>query len=310
MQSNGRNSSTSTQRRSRRNRPRQSVLARDLHGAKLTMPLNPPDVNVQPWNTVTLAFQTKPGDQKVSDIWDNLLEHFDRDGLDAALSPTFSIPRELWGKNLKFTSNGVESTVRFPKTPVGQFRIHSIKVWNLSGRTIALTVYDHSASRTIAGNQIQTAVNSLVDSGGPETFPRVGFQFPSHMSSHIIRSDDEKGMAFLSCNLSASTSTDILMVYIRVDWKTTSRVFAPVTARDSFGVLSSVDNSLSEHRRLLEEIRANQPGTVSKIVNGVTAVAAYVAPIVGAESISLSELNKLKSMVSDLERFSVIDNDS
>lgn len=245
-----------------RHRGTKSTENRLFLGGSAQPPQDPPMVAYQPWNHLTLAWISKPGDTNFGDLVNKIKAQLDPKGSGLAQSPAV------------------------------QMKIHSVKVWNLTDKTIALTVYDFhdlDDSDQLCG---------MMDAGSTGA-PRLGYQLPLSHRSTVIRNDDKTGKKKLFTTSAASSSS--IMNYVRLEWRFDGPVKGPTVELDHTrqiheDVKSQNDNFGKVIEKLTELIKA-QPSLVTRFIDHAVTAAAEVA-VVGAdfEDLSLS-IRSLKEAI-------------
>lgn len=276
-------SAKSTQR-SRRNRSRGNtnyVTKTSLHGGKFSPPTNPPDVSYQPWWPITLvwsAASSKSSD--VNDLGNRLRKQTDPSGL---------------GFNQK-ASDASDKPFRV------QFRLQSVQAWNLTGRIISLSVEDFTDNNAQGRDQLC----GLVDTGSPTHTPAVGYRLPASLSHHVLRNDDVSGKLNLFEVLGGSN--DALVIYASVLYRFDGPIKFPTVSTPIIDKINeirdSVDDELTELNRsiqllttTIDDLVSRQPSTLSKVVDGVTRVAAFVVPLAAREHSSLHISNPINDIL-------------
>lgn len=160
-------------------------------GGKINMPTNPPQIHYQPWYNLTLAISHNGGlDLTPSGIVDKIRSQLDPH------SHGF-IPKDR------------EAALPFRL----QFRIHSVRTWNLSGRQIGLVIDDFSVHNA----KDQEQICGLVDCGTSLHVPACGFKLPSSLATLVMRNDaDDKDDKILHV---IAPSGSACMTYIELTWR-------------------------------------------------------------------------------------------
>lgn len=295
-------------RRNRRRTPNTYVTRRSANGGKMSMPDNPPDVISQPWNQLTLVFALGAEKVTVGNLHDRLIEQIDP-------NTTFVAPITMWNnptetgtawRNVAGTKPSTFTVNVVP--PQFAMKIHSIRVWNLTGRAVSLTAYDYSNTSTGSETLI-----GVVDTGGINRFPAVGYSLPMSLRNYILRTTD---IATAKANVFETTTGDgdRCISYVRVEWRCdgASRVPTFVLA-PSEKIHKDVSKTTKSITKLVEmQETANtgikslvdaQPSTVKRIFDGVLETASIVLPLAAAsetlehqESAIPSLLEKIKSL--------------
>lgn len=254
----------------------------------MNLPDNPPDVISQPWNHITLVFSLSAEKVTFGNIVDRFTEQFD---------PEFKLiaPSGLWINSAKtghaWRNVGGEEPGKYTvqvDSPNFICKIHSIRVWNLTGRAVSLTVYDYS--NTSVGSE---ALVGIVDTGGINRFPAVGYLLPMSLRDYVLRSNDN---ATARANVFETTTGagDRCMAYIRMEWRCDGPSRVPQyiltpsekihrdvrNANQSLSALLKMQETANEGISTLVDA---QPSTMKKLFNGTLETAAFVAPLVLSE---------------------------
>lgn len=268
------------------------VTQRDLHGGKITPPPNPPDVNYQPWFHVTLATKCDAAagtfELKTSDIL------------------------ALMRKQLDPTKRGFNQTTSGDGRFMIQFRIQSVRAWNLTGRVLSLSVMDFIESASAAGGRDQLC--GIVDTGSVNHTPCVGFLLPATHRQHVIRTDDKQGNDVI-VNIQFS-SNDAVIMYLTLSFRFDGPSVPPKLLMPSDNILSGMDEisgtmkesrlRLDTIRRILSELKkisdntyASRPSTIKKIVENVEVIAMAVAAV-GTDGSEYDRLDDISQLISSL----------
>lgn len=230
-------------------------------GGKFTPPTNPPDTTAHPWYPLVISTIVSPGNFSFSDLVNKFQSQLNSGGA------TFN-------KDDFNTDKGNPFRV--------QIRFESIAVWNLSGRIVSLSIWDVEEQTTNSTDQREKdQLGAWVDCGGPQYFPSVGYRYPSSYRERVFRPDPRYA------NLSIATTTagarDSILYHVHILWRSDGTPsFATTTApiRDLESRLESLTTAVNDQAN---EIKANQPSTLTKVVEGITLVASYIAPLVGED---------------------------
>lgn len=266
------------------------VTKRSLNGGKMRLGPNPPEVTYQPWNPVTLVKQTnKSLDIKVSDLSTILKLQID---------PT------------KRGLNQITDKSRDDRFIV-QFRVLSIRAWNLTGRVISLSVEDWTDTKSGSGGRDQLC--GLIDTGSNVHTPAVGFSLPSTHRHHVLRTDDIENdviVFHIGCgsNEACIIYVDVLYrfdgpVTIPTFFSFSNHVISKISATNKFAkktvesvdqlngtadtireIASSARDALDELKLIAQNTEASKPSTVSKITNGVEKIAMLVSALAFEDS--------------------------
>lgn len=272
-----RNNNTSN--RSRNNTTSNFVTKAALHGGKFSPSTNPPDVSYQPWWPLTVVNTHTGGvSMTVKDICDTVRTQTDPNSR---------------GFNPEKSDQATDKAFRM------QIRIISISAWNLSGRMIALSVEDFTDSGTSVGGRDQLC--GIVDTGNVNHTPSAGFRLPASVSAHVLRNDDKGGK--LAIFETQSAASDIVVVYVNILFRFDGPVKIPnVTdpiirelertnevSKDSLCDLDELNLSLERLKDTIDNLIKTQPSTTSRVINGITTLAAYVVPMTTELSATLAK---------------------
>lgn len=263
---------TSAASSSQRKNSRDIVTKRDLHGGKITPRTNPPDVTYQPWVPVTLV-------------------HAFTSSLELSTSGVLAIMR----KQLDPTRRGFNQTATGDSRFVVQFKLYSIQVWNLTGKTVSLSVTDFTESESASGGRDQLC--GIVDTGSQTHTPCVGYLLPASHRQHVLRTDDKQGTDILF-NIQAGSS-DQCMVYIRIAYRFDGPVNPPklLLPLDSINEkiedltnqsarstrkITGIDKILTRLKEISENTYAARPSTIKKVIKGVEYTALAVSALAAA----------------------------
>lgn len=243
---------------SRRNRgtKQKFVTTRSLNGGKIITTLDPPVVTYQPWNHITLAWITAPKDINFGDLVNQIKVQIDPN-------------------NNGFLQQGL----------CLQMHVHSVRVWNLTGKTVALTVYDFHDSDD------SDQLCGLMDAGSKVGIPRLGYELPLAHRNSVQRNDSKTGARKLYTTSAASS--DSILQYVRMEWRFDGPVKGPTLdldyAKQTFEVLKDTQVQVAHMRADTKKLVDLQPSTVERIINGITHHAAEVA-MLGYEMDTLKDL--------------------
>lgn len=256
------------------------VTKRYIDGGEIKMPPNPPQVTYQPWNKVTLV-------KAASAKWDPKVQDL------------LSVMR----KQLDPTQRGFNQVESGDKRFVIQFKIQRIRAWNLTGRTIALSVTDITDAKPAQGGREQLC--GLVDTGTETHTPAVGFTYPVSTRAEVVRADDITGGDNLF--IVQGGSGDQLMIYVDVFYRFDGPVTPPqlllpfaklnstaskqlnatVQSRDGILEMGTLIKELKElnlsMKTLAEKAEKEKPSTLSKIIDGGVKTAMLVSAIAAQE---------------------------
>lgn len=257
---------------SQRRSDRDVVTKRDLHGGKISPRTNPPDVTYQPWNVVTLV-------------------HAFTNTLELSVSGVLTLMR----KQLDPTNRGFNQVQTGDGRFVIQLKLYSVQVWNLTGKTVSLSVSDFTESESASGGRDQLC--GIVDTGSQTHTPCIGYLLPSSHRQHVLRTDDKQGTDVLF-HIGAGSS-DQCMVYIRVAYRFDGPVKPPklLLPIDSIGEkiddltnqsarstrkIIGIDKILTRLKEISENTYAARPSTIKKVIKGVEYTALAVSALAAA----------------------------
>lgn len=135
----------------------------------------------------------------------------------------------------------------------------------MSGKALSLTVYDDLEQN----NSDKDQLGGWTDCGGPSYFPAIGYVYPYSHSNRVHR-PDERLKDTVIFNTTASGSSDSILNHLHLLWRFDGSVKA-------LSVLPSQEEVLlSSIKDLSAEIKAGQPSTFDKVVDGVKSAATLV----------------------------------
>lgn len=232
------------------------VTRKQLDGGHFSPATNPPQVTYQPWNRVIIVHPfTATLTLKVQDLLYLIRSQVDP------------------------TNRGFNQTTSGDARFVLQICLHTISVWNLTGRVISLAVDDFSDTRAGTGGRDQLC--GLVDTGSTTHTPCIGYKYPSSLQHHVLRTDDNEGGVILLT--SQSGTGDQCVLYLTLTYRFDGPVKAPNILSPSVEMIKA-----------LETIKAQQPSTISKVVDGV-AKAAEVVYVAAASSSGVCHCGNARS---------------
>lgn len=219
------------------------VTIRSLNGGKMLTTNDPPPLTYQPWNHITLAWHSKPKDHNFGDLVNQIKSQIDPN------------------------KNGFSDKLAI------QMKIHSVRVWNLTGKTISLTVYDYHDDDNV------DQLCGLMDAGANPGVPRIGYELPLSFRQQVMRNDSSTGKRNLFTT--AATDADTILQYVRIEWRFDGPVKGPSIDLDwerrllekQSKALEVAETTSSNIKKLLD----SQPSTVERIISGITHHAAEVA---------------------------------
>lgn len=168
---------------------------KSVTGGQFKIPSSPPGISSKPWNRLTLV----KIDKKINEFYLSELK--------AAFMKQLDEERRV-----------------IKEDPEIQVQLHSIKLWNLTGRAISLTPYDYttrvSGSSDTKRNQDQlggfTSVASITE------VPRLAYAWPDHLQNETLdfKSEGASGstsdvyLAFITAG-----DTDEICMHVSISWR-------------------------------------------------------------------------------------------
>lgn len=190
-----------------------------------------------------------------------------------------------------------------------QVRIHSVRCWNLAGRTIALAVDDYSVRNT----SDQEQVCGLVDSGTALHVPACGYKLPSSLANLVLRNDaDDKDNTLVHI---IAPSGNACMTYVDVTW----RFDGPIKLTTDFWFQSDMHKLIASSNKVKEytgSINATvketlgllrtqvQQGYIETIINGIKKTAEVVT-VAGTVSLSDEDRESLVELSEAIKNLSM-----
>lgn len=227
----------------------------------------PPPIQLQPFFHLTLLFTTSSDRAYlVHDIAGFLTKQIDPDGL----TLTWVDP----GGGKAPVLNGVII-----------YRLHSIVIYGQKGSHVGFMCYDWSDFDQETSNTFET----ILDVGTDSSPPCVGYKFPQSLRDAPIyykASASANNMRLFK--ILCKTSVSIMLRLSFRFWPGTS--YSPlntVPAIDQIASASSETSALlKELKELTIAIKASQPSTVSKVLDGVQTAASVVTIAAGFDNCS------------------------
>lgn len=174
------------------------VTVRDLNGYKYTPSAEIPESTPKPWYPLVVSHTGPPDEYTIALVYGYMIDQLDKE------FKTF--------KTYSSQDGGGEVELRF----------HKLEVWNLTGRAVSLSVWeppaaDYSASKSgYTFNQL----GGWTDAGGNDTFPRIGYTYPSHVQNYVHRADWTSNQnPFKVCNTTAGAAADTLLIRFHISWR-------------------------------------------------------------------------------------------
>lgn len=245
----------------RRSHSKKSSSRSHFQGGRIAPSINPPQVTYQPWYPLTLVFSHTSG---------------------KVFTPA-KIVNQIRAQLDPQQHGFIPATLTTPQFRL-QFRVLSIRTWNLTGRQIALSVNDFTARVSSGSEQLC----GIVDTGTALHVPCCGFRLPETFASIVLRNDnDDMNDALADVIAPAGNSC---MTYIDVMWRFDGpvKLVAPFQT-DMYKLLINQQKT----RQVLEESAATlahisqvadetRPTFVGRVVDGLVKTAEVVAIAGGA----------------------------
>lgn len=261
--------------------PKKSSIRREVNadvlGGRMHVPSNPPDFMSQPWSHMTLALTAK-GSQTltIGNIVTHFRQQFDKDSKTLAEKSAFTM----------------------------MLQINSVRAWNLTGRTIAMSAYDFTPTRKTTEKEEQ--LGGWVDTGGISAYPKLGYRFPAYVRGTPVRNDTATGLRNVA--YIAVDEADVIMVYLDILWRSDSEVSTPQYFDTMIAQIAKsnvkIANQTLRIARNATQIAANtkvvadaQPSVVERTIGGVSEVASVVVPVLAA-----GELDTIRTFVREVIR--------
>lgn len=245
------------------------VTTRSMNGGKFLPVNDPPQVAYQPWNHITLAWYSKPADANFGDLVNKIINQLDPQG------------------------------TGFSKDLAIQMKIHSVRVWNVTGKHIALTVYDYM------DHDDKDQLCGIMDAGSNTGVPRIGYELPLSFRQHVMRNDATTGQRKLFTTSSASG--DSILHYVRLEWRFDGPIKGPTIDLDwqrrSYETQVKNLEFNEATSKTAQQLLDAQPSTVEKVISKITHRAAEVALFAGDREV----LNDIASAIKEISLSSSFD---
>lgn len=272
----------------------------NVKGKILRLNVNPPVVDYQPWNPITLVkFFKGTSPMQTNQILELLRSQVD---------PT------------KRGFNQVQSgDSRF----VVQYKLKSIRAWNLTGKIIALSVDDFNEQESAKDGRDQLC--GVIDTGTATHSPAIGYVLPKSLQEKVIRTDDKQGDDYLfTCQVGDS---DQGIMYLSIEYRfdgpiTLPKYFTPLDYINSGfstvvqGLDSQIEQTaimskrtsdmkkvLSRLKEISENTYAARPSVIKRIVSGLGEVAMMTVLTAAAaeeDSESFCDLTELNAVLDEV----------
>lgn len=258
-------------------RSSKAVTRGELHGGKIHVPENPPEITFQPWNPLVIV-------DSISNKQDFSVHHLTRqmwNQLDPNTHAFKACPSDF-------------STSEFRLL----FKVQQIRAWALAGKMIALSVEDFLVPNKDL--KVVDQLCGLVDVGNASHIPALGYRLPIAHQNAVFRDSKETDQTLFQV-----ISDGPAIVYINVLWRCDGpsklpqfnaaaeqslrdiRNFSLQSTRDVRKTTMSMDKVLEK----LDEIIKNQPSLLSELSNEIP---------VAAAAVTLTGVASLREVLSDL----------
>lgn len=282
-------------RRQRASRSSKAVTRSELHGGKIHVPENPPEVTYQPWNNLVVV--------------DSIEEKMD--------FTVHSITHQMW-LQLDPNAHAFKDCPQSYRSSEFRllFKISQIRAWALAGKMIALSVEDF-----LVPNKDMSVVDQLcglVDIGNSTHVPAIGYRLPIAHQNCVFRDQKSSDQTLFQVLCDGPA-----VVYINVQWRCDGPSKAPQfqTASEqllrdirSFSLQSTREVTKSRRNtdevlKKLDEIIKNQPSLLSELANEIPVSAAAVSVLPVALREVISDLIAVRSNLSECSSFEAIPED-
>nr|QRD99871.1 MAG: hypothetical protein [Didymoteicho chaq virus] len=282
------------QKSTKGSRSSKAVTRGELHGGKIHVPENPPEVTFQPWNPLVIV-------DSFTEKQDFSVHH---------------LTRQMW---LQLDPN----THAFKTCPVSNtssefrllFKIQQIRAWALAGKMIALSVEDFLVPNKDL--KVVDQLCGLVDVGNASHIPALGYRLPIAHQNCVFRDSKETDQTLFQVIADGPA-----IVYINVLWRCDGpsklpqfnaaaeqslrdiRSFSLQSTRDARKIRTNTDEVLTK----LDEIIKNQPSILSELSNEIPVAAAAVT-FAGVSQLRevFSDLMVLRENLSECSSFETVD---
>nr|AOR51384.1 ORF1 [Chaq virus-like 1] len=275
-------------------RSSKAVTRGELHGGKVRVPENPPEITFQPWNALVVV-------DSITNKQDFTVHH---------------LTRQMWSQ-LDPNTHAFKSCPNTYTTNEFRllFKIQQIRAWALAGKMIALSVEDF-----MVPNKDLSAVDQLcgiVDVGNATHIPGLGYRLPIAHQNCVFRDTKDNDQTLFQVIADGPA-----IVYVNVLWRCDGpsklpqfnaaaeqslrdiRNYSLQSTRDTRNIKINTDTVLEK----LDEIIKNQPTILSEISNEIPVAAAAVA-VTGVRELRevFSDLMALRETLSECSSFDAID---
>lgn len=225
----------------------------DLQGGKLGCSPDPPSVNSVPWNRLTVQKLITVGTTNRTGLVDCL-------DLCQWLHEQIGSP---FGKYL--------DTVK----PVICIRIHYVRAWNMTGRTIGIQPYDYTATSSASATDLEE-LGGWIDSGTQTNLPAVGYKWPITASNQVVTVQVKTGTGDADTEgnrkicVILGTSGDQIIAQFAIEWRFPPPHTTGLMLQSLYTIAGQVARNgvkmraaLAQSNRVLETVASQMPGTIA-----------------------------------------------
>lgn len=187
------------------------VTSNSMHGQRMNIPADPPCIVQNPWTPITIHFLWRLGLDSQS-------------GLINVADLTSKLRKQL-------DSNPAGGNQIFQNFMV-YLRIHSVCVWNLTGKSVGLAVWDYSAD-----SQDEDELGSWVDAGNSTGFPHIGYRWPLALRSNSL-SNSSVNQARRICTIVSGSKEEVL-VHARVEYRFITPTSNPLLGLNALSIIAN-----------------------------------------------------------------------
>lgn len=238
---------------------------KDFRGGRIySKHFTPPSVSLQPWYSQVVVISLS-GSQWIGtgSIVSSLKKQI------------YSDAREDWGVFIRYKS---------------------VHIWNLTGRSCALSPYD------LSGTSVDQ-LGGFMDAGGPSSFPNIHYKWPLSQTEIVHNNKDQSDSAKNVFN-SLLPSGDSGVAHIQVLWRFGSKTVIPtlIDSKIERG-LRQVNASQISVLKELQDIKDQvKPSIVKKVIDGAVVGAEVVTALADQDT-----LNFYERVIQCLDRLEVND---
>nr|UNZ11830.1 hypothetical protein [Zeya Brook chaq-like virus 1] len=285
---------TGATKKSKGSHSSKAVTRGELHGGKIHVPENPPEVTFQPWYPLVVV-------DSITGKQDFSVHH---------------LTRQMWAQLDPNTHAFQACPVDFSSS---EFRllikIQQIRAWALAGKMIALSVEDFLVPNKDL--KVVDQLCGLVDVGNASHIPSLGYRLPIAHQNCVFRDNKNADQTLFQVIADGPA-----IVYINVLWRCDGpsklpqfnaaaeqslrdiRNFSLQSTRDTRQTRTNTDQVLTK----LDEIIKNQPTILSELSNEIPVAAAAVSLAGVAELREVfSDLMVLRESLSECSSFEAVD---